>query len=107
MKNIPEGHADHSFIRTPKQLISRDPYNADIPFSQTITCESTTWHYTGERPCTLREVACLQGFPLNHFFGKQGVRRQIGNAVPPLVMNVLLQNIVKRLRKTDSIRKSP
>ena len=55
----------------------------------------------GNGPTTRRELACLQGFPLTHLFGKFEVWRHIGNAVPPLVMKAILQHIVKQLRETD------
>ena len=95
------------FLKASQHFVVRDPYNADSPLAQTITCTSSTWHYTGKRPCTLREVACLQGFPLDHKFGKQSVRKQIGNAAPPVVMNVIFRHIMEKLRDTDNaLRKS-
>ncbi len=56
-----------------------------------------------KRPHTLRELACLQGFPLTHIFGQFEIERHIGNAVPPLVMRVLLKHVVEELRERGGI----
>lgn len=55
----------------------------------------------GNRDFTLREYACLQGFPLEHKFGRIRVKKQIGNAVPPSIAKVLFEEIKKSLLKAD------
>jgi DNA (cytosine-5)-methyltransferase 1 len=60
-------------------------------------------HPNGRRSMTLREFACLQGFPLEHKFSTSGVKRQIGNAVPPVVAKALLQEVKKSLMKADGL----
>ena len=62
--------------------------------------ENTT-HPSGTRSFTHRELACLQGFPLEHKFGTMEVRKQIGNAVAPIVGKAVLSEIVRTLNKTD------
>ena len=65
-------------------------------------------HPSGQRGFTLRELAALQGFPHEHFFlggGVGVVRRQIGNAVPPLVAKVLFESVRKHLERSDAAEK--
>jgi DNA (cytosine-5)-methyltransferase 1 len=50
---------------------------------------------------TERECAALQSFPNNHVFYGTRIRRQIGNAVPPLIAKILLQAVRKHLEKAD------
>ncbi|KAG7008526.1 hypothetical protein G7Y79_00005g016670 [Physcia stellaris] len=60
-------------------------------------------HPSGQRDLTDREFACLQGFPLEHRFGKTNVKKQIGNAVPPVVARVILGEVVEGLRRADGL----
>ncbi len=60
-------------------------------------------HLSGTRSLTHREYACLQGFGLEHKFAQHGIRKQIGNAVPPLVAKILLESIKKALMKVDGL----
>ena len=81
-------------------------YDGDAPSTNTICCAGTIAHPNGRRALTLREIASLQGFPLEHDFGDVGktkVRKQIGNAVPPIVAKTFFEQIVKTLKKTDGI----
>ena len=60
-------------------------------------------HPSGKRAFTNREWACLQGFPLEHVFGKKEVKKQIGNAVPPIFAKALMEHIKKSLMKADGV----
>lgn len=63
-------------------------------------------HPSGRRHFTIREFACLQGFPLEQRFISAGVtvgRRQIGNAVPPIVAKVVLEGVKRALMKADGV----
>lgn len=62
-------------------------------------------HPSGERDLTDREFACLQGFPLEHRFGKVSVKKQIGNAVPPTMARVILDEVRRALMKADGLSK--
>ena len=66
-----------------------------------------TWgyHYFEPRPLTNRERARLQGFPDNFIFvGKVAdVRRQIGNAVPPIGIYPVAKELIKAF-KADKIK---
>ena len=80
----------------------RTPFDADQQ-ARTMTCGGGegNYHPSGRRGFTNREFACLQTFPLDHRFGTSGVRRQIGNAVPPVLAKAIYREIIKSLRRTD------
>lgn len=79
----------------------KPPYDPNTP-ARTITTGAGEFNYhpSGERSFTNRELACLQTFPLEHRFG-QGARRQIGNAVPPMLAKAVFREVIKSLQKTD------
>ncbi|TGZ82342.1 S-adenosyl-L-methionine-dependent methyltransferase [Ascodesmis nigricans] len=60
-------------------------------------------HPDGHRRFTVRELACFQTFPHYHtFYGcNTDVKKQIGNAVPPILAKVLLQEIRYTLEEVD------
>ena len=93
-------------MHNPDQVerFNKPPYNGDVPMKSTITCASgVSYHPSGKRDFTLREIACLQGFPLEHEFSNTRARKQIGNAVPPLVAKIFFDQIVRALRAADGL----
>lgn len=81
------------------------PYDSSLPLKNTITTQGVMcYHPLGKRNFTTRELACLQGFPLEHKFGPKGTRKQIGNAVPPIVAKVFYEHIKQALQKADGLR---
>ena len=70
--------------------------------SYTITCyfgnvaSGAFTHPEVPRSLTVREAARLQSFPDSYIFNPKNVRRQIGNAVPPLLANAIADH-VKRI----------
>ena len=89
-------------------------YDGDIPLPNTICCGQSNRghpsarmiHPSGDRTFTSRELACLSGFPLEHEFGSSGkteLRKQIGNAVPPVVAKPFLEQMLKSLRRADGL----
>lgn len=76
----------------------------------TITCDGgTRGHPDGERALTERELAALQSFPNSHAFLGSAIKKQIGNAVPPMIAEKLFRAIIDHLQKADkaeTIRKS-
>lgn len=68
-----------------------------------ITTGNSGVHPSGKRDFTHREIACLQGIPLEHKFSTTGVKRQIGNAVPSIVAKALLEEIKNALQKADGL----
>lgn len=87
----------------------RIPFNGETQ-AKTITTNAGqgNYHPSGQRPYTLRELAKLQTFPLYHSFaGARGVteaKRQIGNAVPPVLARAMFRAIVKSLKESDRER---
>jgi hypothetical protein len=62
-------------------------------------------HPSGVRRYTLRELACIQTFPLDYQFtpiNKTAVKRLIGNAVPPVMAEALLKMVRKALQESDA-----
>ena len=88
------------FKKGPRQAFS--PYS----FAKTLTCSGGigNYHWDGERLYTIREAACLQTFPTIHVFseGRTKARRQIGNAVPPLLARLMFKEIIKSLKAVDA-----
>ena len=64
-------------------------------------------HPSGTRPFTLRETACLQSFPMDFAFkgGWGQKKRQVGNAVPPVLGKAILSTIREALEKCDEKRR--
>ncbi|KAL7808046.1 S-adenosyl-L-methionine-dependent methyltransferase [Trichoderma aethiopicum] len=72
----------------------------------TITTGGNEVYYPdGSRDLTIREYACIQGFPKYHkFFGtKTCIRRQIGNAFPPNTVRVLYRHLEDWLLQQDGM----
>lgn len=71
---------------------------------RTITTSGgQNYHYSGKRDLTLREFACLQGFPTWHKFVAPSIKKQIGNAFPPCVVEVLYDHLRGWLEAEDRI----
>lgn len=78
------------------------PYNGNLPLRNCITTAgSPDPHPDGNRCFTDRELACLQGFPLEHVFAGTKKKMQIGNSFPPLVAKVFFSCILRQLEETD------
>ncbi|ODH45409.1 hypothetical protein ACO22_00133 [Paracoccidioides brasiliensis] len=105
ISNIPLYTADHNIDHVSRRQLSKPAYN---PYSQarTITCNGggkNNYHPSGTRSFTYREFACLQTFPLEHrFFGKN-VKRQIGNAVPPMLGKAIFEEVRRALERADGV----
>jgi DNA (cytosine-5)-methyltransferase 1 len=68
------------------------------------TSGGENYHYSGTRLYTVRELALLQTFGLGFVFtGTQGeAKKQVGNAIPPIVEEAMLRKIVQTLRAFDN-----
>ncbi|KAL4995836.1 S-adenosyl-L-methionine-dependent methyltransferase [Aspergillus recurvatus] len=104
ISNIPAGAPDHDVAgaRSRGYRNRRAPFDANQQ-ARTITCGGgdNNYHPSGRRGFTNREFACLQTFPLNFRFGRREVRKQIGNAVPPLLARAVYREIIRSLQETD------
>ena len=90
-----------------EKVLNRPPYDGDSPLRTTITCNGgEAYHPSGTRLFTVRELACIQGFPLSFVFanyGKTELRKQIGNAVPPIVYKAILNSVKRSLAEEDAV----
>ncbi|KAK7549432.1 S-adenosyl-L-methionine-dependent methyltransferase [Phyllosticta citricarpa] len=86
----------------------KEPFDPDECSKRTMLTnnEGNFYHWSGLRKWTPREMACLQGFPTTHqFTGQLGeIRRQIGNAVPPNVMQLFHRECVEILKRIDDYK---
>jgi DNA (cytosine-5)-methyltransferase 1 len=81
------------------------PFSANR-LAGTITTSPGGFYYPdGTRDLTMREFACLQGFPAHHTFEgtKTSILRQIGNAFPPNTVRHLYKHIENWLLKQDDM----
>ncbi|KAK4133343.1 S-adenosyl-L-methionine-dependent methyltransferase, partial [Trichocladium antarcticum] len=70
--------------------------------AKTITTSGgQNYHWDGERDFTLLEYAVLQGFPIWHKFKGSYVKKQIGNAFAPSVVQLLYEHLVGWLLEQD------
>ncbi|KAJ9489033.1 hypothetical protein VN97_g4246 [Penicillium thymicola] len=103
--NIPLDADDHDVeAGLARWALSHRPSFSRHSLARTITCGGGEYNYhpSGTRPYTSREMALLQTFPLDFQFTGRFMRKQIGNAVPPLFAKAIYGEIVKSLRETDT-----
>ncbi|KAH8811648.1 S-adenosyl-L-methionine-dependent methyltransferase [Xylogone sp. PMI_703] len=106
LKSIPHNAPDHYPDIVPRY--TRRPWDANVILPRAMTCHGgQNYHPSGTRDLTLREYACLQGFPHNHVFRGSHIKRQIGNAVPPSSAKVLFESIKSQLEEADRVISAP
>ncbi|KAI9722538.1 MAG: hypothetical protein M1828_004533 [Chrysothrix sp. TS-e1954] len=101
--SIPAGAPDHHVGQT----INAMPYDAHTQLKGLIATGGTTaTHPSGSRRFTVREQACMQGFPMDFKFpqnlSKGDKLRLIGNAVPPIVAKELFESVKRALLEEDA-----
>ncbi|EUC42175.1 hypothetical protein COCMIDRAFT_39720 [Bipolaris oryzae ATCC 44560] len=82
----------------------RTPYSANSYLKGCITTGGTTsYHPSGTRPFTARELSLFQSFPLSYQFtgSKSEATKQAGNAFPPIMAEALYRSIAKTLKAFD------
>lgn len=81
---------------------TRIPYDENT-LAKTITCGGGdgNYHPSGLRPFTIRELACLQTFPVQYRFPTAYAKKQVGNSVPPRLAEVIYRAAIKSLQETD------
>ena len=94
-----------STMRYPLQLCHKPSWDPNVPLQRTITCSGGigNYHYSGQRYFYWRELASMQGFPVDYEFRSTNVKRQIGNAFPPCVVKTLYKHIKRWLRNEDRV----
>ncbi|KAJ0123395.1 hypothetical protein J7T55_011860 [Diaporthe amygdali] len=84
------------------------PWDGSKPLERTITTSGgQCYFWSGERELTLAEFAALQGFPPFFRFVGKCIKKQIGNAFPPVVVKTLLKSIRVHLEKFDGVSRQP
>lgn len=81
----------------------KPPYDGNKIMPRAMTTCGGNWHPSGERGFTINEYAALQGFPRDHVFEGSYRKKQIGNAVPPVVARVLFESIRRELDSVDGV----
>lgn len=104
---IPRGVTLHD-VQSARRVIAATR-NPNVPLTRTIVCSGAQglFHYSGQREFTLRELAILQGVPLDHEFvgpSRTVIKKQIGNAFPASVAKVFFESIRKFLERQDRSR---
>lgn len=104
IRGIRRGDDLHDVART-KHYHPPRPRLADGLMGTITTSGAEAYHPDGHRDFTLREYACLQGFPRTHKFRGTvtSIRRQIGNAFPPNTVEVLYRHLHEWLMKEDNV----
>lgn len=93
-------------LHNPESLlvINRATRDSGKPIDTMITVNGSGYHHPGgKRSFTLRELACLQGFPTYHQFEGSCIRRQIGDSMPPLVAMAFYQQLRQHIEEVDGI----
>jgi DNA (cytosine-5)-methyltransferase 1 len=106
ISNIPRAATAQKQLPTTRGVWPKPSYSART-LCRTLTCGGGPPHPSGRRNFTLRELASLQTFPWFHLFPVSGItigRRQVGNAVPPLMAKTLYEEIIRTLQETDGVR---
>ncbi|RCI13794.1 hypothetical protein L249_8283 [Ophiocordyceps polyrhachis-furcata BCC 54312] len=85
--------------------VPRSPLDATKLVDTVTTGAGDLYHPSGRRELTIREYACLQGFPHCHRFRgtKTSKRCQIGNAFPPNTVEVLYRHLRLSLLRQDGL----
>ncbi|TGO51275.1 hypothetical protein BCON_0165g00250 [Botryotinia convoluta] len=77
------------------------PWDGNVICRAILTSGAGVGLPNGSRGMTNRELAALQGFPLNHVFYGFEIKKQVGNAVPPIFARRLLESVRRQLERRD------
>jgi DNA (cytosine-5)-methyltransferase 1 len=105
LSSIRRSDALHNLDDVRRHHPRKPPYNPDRLSGTLTTGGSGMWYPDGSREFTLRELACLQGFPRRHIFkgSKTSIKMQIGNAFPSTTVRVLYKHLEKWLLHQDGM----
>ena len=85
---------------------SRTSFDGNTQAKYITTSGGQNNYHPSGRPYTVRELDCLQTFPLEHKFANECntmLKKQVGNAVPPLFAKVLLEACKRSMMEADGI----
>lgn len=102
----PKSSSRASQKRTQHQDLGRH-HPADWPCWATVTTgENWPDRYNGKYTCTVREVACLQGFPTDYAFPGSllDTKKQVVNAVPSPAVQIILEKVKRSIKRRDGQR---
>ncbi|MCJ1462400.1 hypothetical protein MMC07_001001 [Pseudocyphellaria aurata] len=102
ISSIPSTCADHNIDFTVGN-VNGIPYDGNRLARCITTSGGGNFHPSGQRNFTIREFACLQTFPHEQKFHTSGAKTQIGNAFPPIVAKLILEEVKKSLMKADGL----
>lgn len=105
LSSIPRNAANHDVPVHPQGNYMPWDDSTIIPNCITTGGANGRGHPSGRRGLTCREVASLQTFPHGHVFKGQGIRKQIGNAVPPLIAKLVFSEVKRHLEHVDAEEK--
>lgn len=90
------------------RAVDRPPWDGDRPLERTITTSGgQCYHWSGLRELTLAEFAALQGFPADFRFRPKCIKKQIGNAFPPVVVKAIMKQVRRHLEEVDGCQRLP
>ncbi|RYP91202.1 hypothetical protein DL770_002679 [Monosporascus sp. CRB-9-2] len=81
----------------------KTPYGADKLLSTITTSGSDAYHPSGLRKFTPEELRALMTFPWDHEFAPPSIKKQIGNAYPPVAVAALYKHLQSWLLKRDDM----
>ncbi|KAI0424478.1 S-adenosyl-L-methionine-dependent methyltransferase [Xylaria sp. FL1042] len=107
LERIPRNASESDDMHQPHKMTKKNYVRWD-PNSILTRCITTNggygnYHPNGKRDFTLREYATLQTFPVDYPFQNPRIKRQIGNAFPPMVVKVLYRHLRKWLEEKDRV----
>ncbi|KAG6031691.1 hypothetical protein E4U41_007479 [Claviceps citrina] len=105
LRKIQPGDDLHDLAAVSHFSPPRPRLDFDTQIGTIVTSPGAVYYPDGKRNYTLREYACLQGFPISHQFRgtNTSIKRQIGNAFPPNTVKLLYKHLEKWLLKQDNI----
>lgn len=96
-------HPDHKLNQPTRAAtpLPRAPWDSDTLVNTITTSGGMNYHWSGTRDFTRLEYALLQTFPTRHQFEGSCIKKQIGNAFPPVVVRTLYEHLVDWLLEQD------
>ncbi|KAF7907450.1 uncharacterized protein EAF01_005036 [Botrytis porri] len=101
LSTIPRNAPNHDPSSERLHRTTYTPWNGNTICRAILTSGAGVGLPNGTRGMTNRELAALQGFPLNHVFYGFEIKKQVGNAVPPIFGRRLLESVRRQLERRD------